>query len=362
MSHSPISAVFREHIWRICSRAVVNRSFVSCTVTLAAALALLALRTSPQSDAQSDSVQEIVANLDAGRAVIGVAKDGIVIATQENPIEPVTRPPAIVELAGDRVAVLFGAVDWWLPAEHRELAQIEIELPSLPTTEGAASPLLRADSEVSGEAMDIERIAKRLHSHLNWIAGHIHGNLQLSPDEPIAEMLLADYAHDYGPEVWLVQYSFEQEPEQGDFWQTRAMQPQYTQLWPPEKGQPRGLVEVGYPSDAAAPTVEQLLRSDDPRIGRALAASSGLQQASEAVLNGEIGKLTAVDVAALLRAALGAIAPPNARMVEAEINKDQGIGWFIRPPALPVVPGTEQLRPPGAPSLAHPPGKPGGPA
>jgi hypothetical protein len=359
--HSPISAALPKHIWRFRRRASFHHGFLICTVALVAGFASLAPRPSPQSDPQVESVQEIVANLDAGRAVIGVAKDGIVIATLENPIEPATRPPVIVELAGERIAVLFGAVDWWLPEEHRELSRIEAELPSLPTAEGASSPLLRADSESSGEAMDIERIAKRLHSRLNWIAGHIHGNLHLAEDEPVAEMLLADYAHDYGPEVWLIQYSFEQEPQQGDFWQTRALQPRYTQLWPPEKGQPRGLVEIGYPSDAAAPAIEQLLRSEDPRIDRALGGSPDLQRASEAVLNGEVGKLTAVDVAALLRATLGAIATPNARMVEAEINKDQGVGWFIRPPALPALPGAEQPHPPGAPSLVRPPGKPGGP-
>jgi hypothetical protein len=311
-----------------------------------------------QSPDPDDSVQEIVANLDAGCAVIAVAKDGIVVATLENPIEPATRPPAIVQLSEERVAVLLGAVDWWLPDEHRELSQIELDLRSLPVAEGPASPTLQ--TEIGGEATDIEKIAHRLHARLNWIVGHVHGNLHLAANEPLVEMLLVDYAPDYGPEVWLIKYSVEQDPEQGDFWQTRVLPPYYTQLWPPEKRQPRGLVESCYPTAPVSSALQQLLRSD-PRLERAVSASQDLQRASEDILNGDLGKLTAVEAAALLRSALGAIAAPNARMVEAEINKEQGVGWFIPPPPLPKLPGSESARPPGAPSLLRPLGKPGGP-
>ncbi|HKW88242.1 MAG TPA: hypothetical protein VJN21_05745 [Candidatus Acidoferrales bacterium] len=342
------------------SRAAPKRAVILYSLIIIAAIALVPPPSLPQSDPQVDSAHEIVANLDAGRAVIAVAKDGIVVATLENPIEPLTRPPAIVELASDRIAVLFGAVDWWLPEERRELSQLEMQLPSLPSVEGAASPILNYESPVNGEAQDIERIANRVHGQLNWIAGHIHGNLHIAENQPIVEMLLVDYAHDYGPEVWLVQYSFEQQQQQGDFWQTRALQPQYTQLWPPEKGQPRGLVEVSYPSDTAAPTLEQLLRSDS-RIAAALASQPDLRSASEAALNSDVNKITAVDAAALLRVALGAIAPRKARMVEAEVNEKLGVGWFIRPPAFSAAPGTIEARPPGAPSLTSAPKKPGGP-
>lgn len=333
---------------------------IQMMLALFAAVMLLAPPGSSQTNTQDDAVHEIVANLDSGRAVIGVAKDGIVVASLENPIEPATRPPAIIQLAGERVAVLFGAVDWWLPEQRRELSQLETQLPSLPSAEGAASPILHANSTDTGEAVDIERIANRLHAQLNWIADHIHGNLHLAANQPVVEMLLADYAPDYGPEVWLIQYSFEQVPEQGDFWQTRALQPRYDQLWPPEKGQPRGLVEVLYPSDTNSPALGQLL-SDDPRVAKALAAHPELQSVSESVLNSDVEKLTAVDLAALLRVSLGAIAPPDARLEEAEINKEQGVGWFVRPPVLPPVPGTLQARPPGAPSLLSAPKKPDGP-
>lgn len=345
---------------RRCLPRAAPRTLAIPLVAVLAAVAIFAFCASSQAGSQDSAVHEIVANLNAGRAVIGVAKDGIVITTLENAIEPATRPPAIIELPGERVAVLFGAVDWWLPEQRRELSQLETELPSLPATEGAVSPVLEPNSHENGEALDIERFANRIHAQLNWIAGFIHGDLHLAENQPIVEILLADYARDYGPEVWLIQNSFEQEQEQGDFWQTRALQPQYTQLWPPEKGQPRKLVEVSYPPDDSAPALEQLLASD-PRIARALAAQPELQAASEAVLNSEVGKITAVDLAALLRASLSAIAPPNARLEEAEINAQLGVGWFIRPPALPAAPGSIQTRAPGAPSLLGAPKKPGGP-
>jgi hypothetical protein len=357
--HLSSSSAIRKQGFRTIARRSVERKPRLIIGVLLAFLLFLPVRALAQAPDADNSVQEIVANLDAGCAVVGVAKDGIVIATLENPIEPATRPPAIVQLSEERVAVLLGATDWWLPDEHRELSQIEIDLRSLPVTEGPASPTLQA--EAGGEATDIEQIANRLHGHLNSIVGRIHGNLNLGEKEPLVEMLLVDYAPDYGPEVWLIRYLVEQEPEQGDFWQTRALPPHYSQLWPPEKGQPRGLVETCYPEAPDRASLEQLLRGGDPRVERVIHTSPELQGASEEILNGETEKLTAVEMAALLRSTLSAIAAPNARMIEAEINKEQGVGWFIPPPPFPKLPGSESARPPGAPSLMRPPGKPDGP-
>ncbi|MFZ0211339.1 MAG: hypothetical protein WBE20_00415 [Candidatus Acidiferrales bacterium] len=309
-----------------------------------------------------EKTEEIVANLYAGRVVVGVAKDGIVVATLENPIEPATRPPMIVSLANERVAVILGAGDWWLPDQQRELARFDQELPQLPTAAGAdAAPHLATGAgEDSGEATDIERLADRLHFRLDQVARHIHGDLRLGENEPILEVVLADYAPDYGPEVWLISYSLEQDPEQGDFWQTRALQPQFTQLWPPEKGAARGLVEVSYPAEPADATLATLIGVGDSRVGAALSSAPGMQAISETILDGKIEKLLAVDVAAFLRTSLRGIAAPGARMVEAEVNKDQGVGWFITPPPEVPQPGSELERPAGAPSLLHP-GKPSGP-
>lgn len=326
------------------------------------AILLLALASFPcrsMAQQEQESAEEIVANLYTGRVVIGVAKDGVVVATLENPVEPETRPPMIVAISDERVAVLLGAGDWWLPDKDRELARLDKELPELPPAQAQSEgPHLQTDSEggAGAEATDIEQIADRLRARLGVIAAHIHGNLKLDDGQPLLEMVLADYAPSYGPEVWLVQYSVEQDPEQGDYWQTRVLQPKYTQLWPPEKGQPRGLVEVSYP---AAPTLASLIRDGDAHVAQSISTAPGMQEISAAILDGDIQKQLAIDVAALLRTCLGALATPKARMVEAEVNPLRGVGWFIQPPAEQERPGAEQPLPAGAPSLRRT--KPGGP-
>lgn len=336
--------------------------FALCLIALTAAASIFPRHSFAQNPDQ-ENAEEIVANLYAGRVVIGVAKDGIVVATAENPIEPETSPPMVVPLSDERVAILLGAADWWLPSEHRELARIDSELPELPPPAGLrrAPTLGGTAGEADAEASDIEQLAARLHERLTAIADHIHSNLNFAPNEPLLVMVLVDYVQNYGAEVWVVQYPIEQEPEQGDFWQTTVLQPQYTQLWPPEKGQPRGLVEISYPPEPAGANASALVASGDPRITAALSASPELRETSNSILNGDIEKLSAVSVAAFLRESLRAIVHPGARMIELEINKEQGIGWFIAPPEEAPKPGSEQVRPSGAPSLRHPPGKPPGP-
>jgi hypothetical protein len=315
--------------------------------------ALLPQRALAQ-DPQEQSSEEIVANLYTGRVVIGVAKDGIVVATLENPIEPQTRPPMIVPISDERVAIILGAADWWAPNQHRELARLDKELPDLPAAPGRREgPHLQASSQegAGSEATDIEEIAGRLHTRLNEIAEQIHGNLNLDDGEPLLQIAIVDYAANYGPEVWLIQYSIEQDPAQGDYWQTRVLQPQYTQLWPPEKGQPHGLIEVSYPQ---APSLTSLIQRGDAHLAQSIAATPGMQQVSAAILDGDIQKQPAADVAAFFRTCFSTLILPKARMVEAEVNEKQGVGWFIQPPAETEAAGTEQARPAGAPSLRHP--------
>lgn len=298
--------------------------------------------------------QEIVANLCAGRVVIGVAKDGIVVATLENRVEPDTLPPMIVPVSSRRVAVLLGAADWWLPDENRELASLYKELPDLPSAHDIPQgPHLESSAPegAGSEAIGLERIANRLRARLNFVAERIHGDLNLRAHFPLLQMLLVDYARDYGPEVWLVKYSVDQEPEQGYFWQTDILPPQYTQLWPPAKGQPRGLVEVSYPNE---PTITGMITSGNPRVAQAISATPGMKEVSSAIFEGKIQKESAVDVAEFLRTCLSAAKVPGARIVEAELNRQNGVGWFVRPPVEAQAAGSEKPRLPGAPTLRGP--------
>ncbi len=66
-----------------------------------------------------------MADLAAGRVVIAVVKDAILIGSVENPIEAETRPPAPVEIESSRVGIILGAVDWFSPSSRREVARLE---------------------------------------------------------------------------------------------------------------------------------------------------------------------------------------------------------------------------------------------
>lgn len=353
---------FRDSIIVLLMRNLSAKAYLAPFLFLSIFALLLPFHVAAQELPPGDQrAQEIVANLCTGRVVIGVASDGIVVATVENPIEPQTRPPMIVSIGDERVAVLLGAADWWLPDENRELARLDQELPTLPPPQGMGvnRPRLQTGYEAGGgsEATGIESLSDNLRSRLAVIANHIHGNLNLSADQPLLQMVIADYAPNYGAEVWLVQYFVEQEPEQGDYWQTRILQPKYDQLWPPEKGQARGLVEISYPS---ATPIANLIHSGNARLAQSISAAPGMTEVSESILDGDIQKLNAADLAAFLRTALNAVAPPKARMIEAEVSKTRGVGWFIEPPVEPQLAGTEQTRPAGAPSLRNP-SKPNGP-
>src|ERR1700683_1421412 len=86
---------------------------------------------------------EIIANLAAGRVIIAVVKDAILIATIENPIEPQTRLPAPVELNSKRVGIFLGAVEWISPSSQVEFARLDKDLPHLHGKVASISPQLQ---------------------------------------------------------------------------------------------------------------------------------------------------------------------------------------------------------------------------
>src|ERR1700687_2930487 len=81
--------------------------------------ALVLLATSPLpffASAQETTgapTEEIVVNLSAGRVVIAVLKDAILIGTMETPIEQQTHVPTPVQLSSERAGIILGAVDWF---------------------------------------------------------------------------------------------------------------------------------------------------------------------------------------------------------------------------------------------------------
>src|SRR5712692_6262332 len=205
--------------------------------------------------------EEIVANLAAGRVVIDVARDGIVIGAVEQRIEADSRPPLVFPLNDRRIAILLGAAEWTLPGTGLSPVRLDRVIPRI------SSEAVRVESRGNpDQAGDIESIGVAFLEKLRTMAEQLHHKIALGPDEPLVRLVLVDYQPDYGPEVWLLEYRIQQQALRGDFYQTRTLRPSYTQLYPPEKHQPRTLVEIRYPPEAAGPTVLELLRQNDPLL------------------------------------------------------------------------------------------------
>ena len=300
-------------------------------------------------------VEETVANLAAGRVVIAVVKDAILVATVENPIEAQTCPPEPVPIASTRVGVILGAVDWFSPSTQQEIARLDRELPHLRGPVVAEMPRLGA-VKGGGEASDIEAIGQGLYERLNQVAQGLHAQVDLPPDEPLAELIVVDYLAGYGAEVWQLSYGIKQVQESGDYWTTHAVRPTFLQFWPPEKGQPRTLVEFAYPSDSPPAPLLELLRKKDPRLEKIIASDPTMAKVAAHFLDGTSNKVLSADATQFLRAALDAIAPPNARETMASIKEDTGISWILPPPPEPKASeGSPPDRPADAPTLNHPP-------
>lgn len=303
-----------------------------------------------------------MANLAAGRVVIAVVKDAILIATVEDPIEAETRPPAPVELDTSRVGILLGPVDWFSPSTQLDVANLDRELPHLKThlvaTTAPTAPHL-GQSQGGDEAADIEATGQGLGERLNQVAKGLRSKLNISEDEALAQLILADYQSGYGAEVWQLSYGMKQEQEKGDFFETRVLKPTYVQFWPPEKGQPKTLVEFAYPAKKAATSLLQMLQQKDPRLERIRNADPQMAMVVSQIQS-DSTKLYAADATQFLRAAMAAVNPPNARQTMAIIGMQKGFSWIIPPPAEPERPkqaeteqaqGPQKERPADAPSL-----------
>ncbi|MBI1738393.1 MAG: hypothetical protein HYR58_04015, partial [Acidobacteria bacterium] len=199
--------------------------------------------------------QEVVANLAAGRVVIYVAKGGIAIAANESRVEAESRPPLVAQLSAKRIAILLGAAEWVRPGTGRPPLRLDHELPRAVSTQIPAGPRLQQE-----QATDLEPIGAALLEPLRLVVPQLTRKMNLPPEDPLVEMLLVGIDEEYGPEVWLLKYRLAQEPLRGDYWKSRVLRPSYTQLYPPEKGQPRTLIEVRYPPEDAGPALLELFQ------------------------------------------------------------------------------------------------------
>jgi hypothetical protein len=156
--------------------------------------------------------------------------------------------------------------------------------------------------------------------------------------------------------VWQLAFTMEQNlTEHEDYWDTRVRRPTYLQFWPPEKKDPKTLVEFDYPPDASSATVLNLLQQKDPRLQAIISSDAKMSEVADHFLQGDSTKIPYEDALQFLRAALDAIAPPKARETISILRPENGFQWILQPPPEAPVRTIQTAREPGAPSLANPP-------
>jgi hypothetical protein len=332
-------------------RRAPNNFYARIAAFLVLAIAFTLSPTDAQ-QVQDVPTEEVVVNFAAGRVVIAVVKDAILIGTVENQIEPQTHPPIPVQMNRTRAGILLGAVDWFSPSSQLQLARLDTELPHLHGHFTAASPHLN-QAQATAEATDLEALGQSLFERMNVVAGNLHAKIDWPSTEPVAQLILTDYLQGYGPEVWELSFTLNQEMQRLDYYDTHISHPAYLQSWPPEKGQPHTLVEFQYPPENATPTLLDLLRQKDPRIEKICASDAKMREVADHFVEGQSGKIMAADATQFLRAALSVLAPPNARQTMASIGFDTGFEWILRPPPEPkrATAQGEGERPADAPSL-----------
>src|SRR5690242_21155360 len=67
-----------------------------------------------------DHEDEIVANLAGGRVIVHVARDAIIFAAIDQPVEAHSIPPRVADVDSSHIGVLFGASEWRIPARSEE--------------------------------------------------------------------------------------------------------------------------------------------------------------------------------------------------------------------------------------------------
>jgi len=293
---------------------------------------------------------EIVANLAGGRVIVHVAKDVIVFAAIDQPIERNSIPPRVMDLDSTHIGVLLGASEWRAPMDPKPI-RLDRRFPHITVKAN------RYESTPGEAETDLETMGTAFLEKLRPLAAQLHNKLDFSPDEPIFQLVIIGYAPgDYGPEVWVADYHLQQEliATRNEYWQTRVLRPHFTQLYPPEKHAPRTIVESRYPAGTKGPSLAELIQGNDPRITRIASAEQRFTKVLENIRGGQAHKAAPVDSADFLRAVLPQIAG-DASFFLGTMDEQHGFEWIV-PPNEPVEKAEEDKdRAPEAPTLRRKP-------
>jgi len=310
---------------------------------------LAVLLAVPRAPAQED---EIVANLAGGRAIIHVAGNHtILLAAIDHPLESKSVPLRVASIDSRHVGILLGASEWQIPAQPRPI-RLDRDIPRFAPVDPRTAPISDADQ-------DLEQIGVAFLEKLRPLVAQLHHPIDLKPDEPLFQILLVGFAPQYyGPEVWLIDYQVEQSVvgSRDDYLQTRLLRPRFTQLYPPEKGRPKTLIEVRLPVDLPDIPLLGLIQQNTAPIARLRMSDQHISKVMELIERGEAQKANPTAAADFLRAALPIMAG-NAPFILGSITETEGFQWIV-PPAEPrekEKTAEDKNRPADAPTLTRKP-------
>lgn len=316
---------------------------------MAALLLYAACAAAPRSLAQED---EIVANLAGGRVVILVARDTIIFGAIDHAIEATGVPPRVAALGPEHVGILLGASEWQVPAQPRPI-RLDREVPQIqPPPKNYYRP------PDSGEP-DLEAIGVAYLEKLRPLVSQLHHKIELKPDEPLFEIVLIGCPHEYGPEVWLLDFNVEQKLVGGnnEYWETHILRPRFTQLYPPEKHQTKTIVESFFPPNQQEVPLMGLIQSGDPRIAQIRGSDQKFGKVVELLERGQSNKANPDDTANFLRAVLPVLAG-KATFIQGKMDETGGFQWIV-PPEEPIEKANQKDqdkdRPADAPTLRRKP-------
>ena len=298
---------------------------------------------------------EIVANLAGGRVIVHVARDGIVFGAIDHPLEAKSVPPRVAAIGSSHIGVFFGASEWQVPAQPVPIR--------LDRNVGDIRPAAHGYQPPGSGDPDLELIGVAFLEKLRPLVSQLHHKFDLKPDEPLFEIVLIGYApQDYGPEVWVIDYGAEQKSissRAGDVWQTQVLRPRFTQLYPPEKRQPKTLVETRFPEDLQAIPLAGLIQQNDSGFAQLRSSDPRFGKVADAIEKGQANKANLEDASDFMRAALPLLAD-NGHFIEGKMGEGGGFEWVVAPeeprePQQRAQEGQDKERPADAPSLVRKP-------
>ena len=294
---------------------------------------------------ERDRTDEIVANLAGGRVIVHVARDKIVFAAIDLPVEPNSIPPRVLSIDTRHIGVLLGASEWRSPANPKPV-RLDRDFPQL----SGKNPAYNVNPDEVAPDLDVIGVA--FLERLRPLVSQLHHKIEFKPDETLFEVVVIGFApDDYGPEVWTLEYRIHQEEiaTRGDFWQTRLLRPRFTQLYPPEKHAPKTLVEVRYPDTLKEPTLQQLIQGNDPELEKVYRRDPKLTKVAEDIDRGQANKAVPEDATEFMRDVLPLVAE-KATFILGTMT-ERGFDWIV-PPDEPVEKAKEDKnKPPDAPTL-----------